>query len=234
MCTCNNRDQVVRTARTQGWDAFERPTPHHFTQAVARADKGLVIDVGANTGFYTLLALAASCHVTVAAYEPLPAARKILKTNLALNSARRRVTISPYAVSNANASGTLFIPDQSHGLIETSASVSATFKKTRSGQHRVTLRTLDSLHARANRIAVIKIDAESHDLQVLQGAETILQRHRPTVFVEVLLGADEHALTELLQRCRYQDIVLHPDGASAPSNQVTHHTQAWNHMWQPL
>ena len=93
--------------------------------------------------------------------------------------------------------------------------------------------TLDSKHAGRPRVAVIKVDAEGHDLQVLRGAAGLLRRDRPCVFLEVLLGSDEAGLTELLREAGYVDYVLMPDGPAITSDTVAHHTLAWNHMWRP-
>jgi len=232
MDRCGGRDQVAGQAAS-GWRSFESPMPHYFAEAVREAGKGLVLDVGANTGFYTLLALSVSAEAKVFAYEPMSSVRALLQRNLKLNKAGRRVKVLPHAASNANGEFTLFIPDDSHGLVETSASLSAAFKNEIGREESVTTKTLDSMHRYGKRVGVIKIDAESHDIEVLRGAEKLMVRDRPKVFVEVLLGADERGLTEILRRCGYQDLVLFPRGASAPNSMVVHETLAWNHMWVP-
>jgi hypothetical protein len=82
-------------------------------------------------------------------------------------------------------------------------------------------------------VAVIKVDAEGHDLEVLQGAAEILRRDRPILFLEVLLRADEAGLTRLLQNNAYVDVTLLPGDAPLISDNTRHHTLAWNHMWLP-
>jgi FkbM family methyltransferase len=232
MCRCDGRDQVAGMAQA-GWTEFEKPMPLYFAQAVRDAKGGLILDVGANTGFYSLLALCVSAKIRVVAYEPMNAIRDILYRNLMLNKARRRVSVLPFAVSNTNGEFTLFIPDDRHGLVETSASLSSAFKNEAGARQPVKTKTLDSMHLRGPRVAIIKIDAESHDIEVLRGAETLMRRDRPIVFVEVLFGADEQGLTDILNRCGYEDLVLFPEGASEPGDVVKHQTLAWNHMWVP-
>ncbi len=208
--------------------------PAYFAKAVQAAGRGLVIDVGANTGFYTLLALAASRKVTVAAYGPLDSVRRILGENLRLNATRRRARVHADAISDSVGARTFFIPSATHGLVETSSSLCETFKGPGGTTQMVNATTLDARYTGRPRVRIIKIDAEGHDLEVLRGAEGVLRRDRPVVFVEVLLGADEEGLTALLQRCGYEDCVLRADGASAPSTRVRHDTTAWNHMWVPV
>lgn len=223
----------MNAVKTGGWKHFETPMPQYFAAAVRQAQKGLIVDVGANTGFYSLLSLCVSRKVKVCAYEPFPPVFKILQENITQNGFSKRVTISPFAVSNANAVSTLYVPDDGHGLVETSASLNAEFKEHIGGHQSVTVRKLDDLHPPGSKVSIVKVDAEGHDLDVLHGAESVLKRDRPIVFVEVLLGANETGLTDVLQRCGYQDIVLFPNGASKPGNRVVHETLAWNHMWVP-
>ncbi len=233
MSLCGGRDQVAKKLAASAWHGFEYPMPLYFAHAVKDAGAGLVIDVGANTGYYSLLALAVSGAITIAAYEPMTMVHKILSQNIALNKFRQRVSLFPYAASNASGKRMLFIPHDRHGLIETSASLSSVFKNEFASQQPVTTKVLDVMHGRGKRVVVIKVDAESHDFEVLCGAEGIMKRDRPVVFLEVLRGADEQGLTQLLNRCDYQDFVLRPDGASAAGDTVAYQPGAWNHMWVP-
>ena len=233
MAMCGGRDQVARAARTKGWQGYECPVPWYFAREVMNANGGLILDVGANTGFYALLALAVCGTVRVAAYEPMTAVRRILKKNFQLNSAGRRVAIHADAVSDTSGKRRLYLPNVRHGLIETSASLSATFKAGSGDAYAVSATTLDRRHFGKLRVAIIKVDAESHDFQVLRGARQILLRHRPVIFLEVLLGADETGLTALLRDCAYVDCALQPNGATEFSDIVKHDTLAWNHMWVP-
>jgi len=93
--------------------------------------------------------------------------------------------------------------------------------------------TLDAEFRAARRVAFIKVDAEGHDVQVLAGAKSLLQRDRPIVFVEVLLGADEARLTSLLSQVAYVDLVMRPTEIRGPHREVRHDTFGWNHVWLP-
>jgi FkbM family methyltransferase len=233
MYSCDARDQVACTAAAKGWNGFEAPMPFYFAHAVKLSEQALVVDVGANTGYYTLLATSVSKSVKVVAYEPLAAVRKVFLSNIKLNKIGGLVRVLPYALSNVSGMCTLFVPDATHGIIETSASVSEGFKDGPGATVTIRRKMLDDVHTGRHRVGVLKVDAESHDLEVLQGAERVLLRDRPIVFVEVLLGADQMGLTRLLTKCRYRDRVLRAEGATAANCRVAHDTLAWNHMWVP-
>jgi FkbM family methyltransferase len=237
MLACDARDQVACTAAALGWRTFEQPMPAVMRALLASTGPGMFVDVGANTGFYSLLALAVSPHSTVVAYEPLAAVRTVLLKNIRLNRValrtRSRVRVSACALSDEAGPARLFLPDQGHGLLETSASLSAVFKGSAAGYDIVERTTLDDDLKAARTVTFIKVDAEGHDLQVLSGARGLLLRARPIVFVEVLLGADEAGLTSLLRQAGYVDLVMRPAGIAGPSREVRHDTFGWNHVWLP-
>src|SRR5579885_435407 len=122
------RDQIARAISEGGWEAFERPMSRLFFAAAAAAS-GLVVDIGSNTGFYALLACAASPDNHVLAFEPDPTIHALLLSNICANGLDSRITVSPLALSNTEAEASLYIPDPWHGLIETSSSLEASFKE---------------------------------------------------------------------------------------------------------
>jgi hypothetical protein len=80
-----DRDHIAYLVRVQGLASYEAPTPAVFAGLIREAP-GLVLDIGANTGIFTLLAVAASADVRVCAFEPLEAARQLLYANISCNA----------------------------------------------------------------------------------------------------------------------------------------------------
>jgi FkbM family methyltransferase len=138
------------------------------------------IDVGANIGRYTLPLSRRAEHVH--AFEPHPRLAAVLRATFPL-----RATIYEAAASDRNGMTQLHIPlvdgreDQGIASVETGA-FDDTFDGS-FGSLDVRTLTLDSLSD--CNIGFIKIDVEGHELSVLQGAEKLLARWRPTVLVEV-------------------------------------------------
>lgn len=62
MGSAYGRDQVVGTARHSGWWSFEQPLPAVVLR-ICQLRTGRFVDIGANTGFYSLLALSAPISV---------------------------------------------------------------------------------------------------------------------------------------------------------------------------
>lgn len=233
MKLCHGQDQVTRELSNHGWKSFEKPMPHYFANIIQKLNNGLFIDVGANTGFYSLLALSVSKKIRIEAYEPVIEIFHILKKNIDKNGYRKRALIFPYAISDKSGDGYLYIPDNSHGLIETSASLSSNFKESIMEHRSIKKYSLDELYCNSQPVNIIKIDAEGHDLEVLTGAQNIIKRDRPIIFIEVLLGSNEEEMTNIIKNNSYKDYVLFQDGLSRPNNSIIHETLAWNHILIP-
>lgn len=129
-------------------------------------------DVGANVGFFSLLAAAAVGPAgSVVAFEPLPRNLALLRRHLDLNHVRHAVVV-PAAV--ADASGT--------ADLETSGGPA----QSRLGREgvRVDLVTLDAfVRSGGPPPQVVKIDVEGAETRVLAGARDLLARHAPLLFL---------------------------------------------------
>ena len=230
------RDQIVATAALSSWAAFERPLPALLHGWVARTP-GLVVDVGANTGFYALLAACASPKARVLAFEPYWPVFEVLVRNLDANACGRRIEAVPLALSRREGTATLYVPTQEHGLMETSSSLEASFKTVHSEAQAIRTATLDGFlagHRRGrDRVTLIKVDVEGHDTAVLEGARRTVARSRPLLFVEVLPHADIATLTRFLAEERYVDVPILPDAPLRQETQVRVHAEAWNHALVP-
>jgi FkbM family methyltransferase len=227
-------DQIARDLFRFGWHGFERPVPDVFARCVS-ATEGLVLDVGANTGFYALVAARASPSARVHAFEPFPAALRFLEENLHLNGGLEGcVNVFPYAVSDAVGQQPLYVPDPGHGLVETSCSLNGSFKERVVDEVTVDVVTLDAHVDALGRpvVGVVKIDVESLEHRVLAGAEGVLARDRPLVFVEVLPSGDPEAIERIRTRHGYLAVRLRPE-AAVMGRPVAHDPQGWNQALVP-
>jgi hypothetical protein len=72
MLWVDDRDQTAQFVKAGGWAAFEPPLPEVLL-GLMRRRPGLMIDAGANTGFYGLLAAASTG--TIACWRSSPTRR---------------------------------------------------------------------------------------------------------------------------------------------------------------
>lgn len=134
-----------------------------------------VIDVGANVGYYSLMSSKlVGPSGKVLALEPSPRNYQLLCTHLSLNK-----------VSNVS-TFKLALSDQC-GIARFSADIDPVAQRlSESGNievHQVTLDQFVADHS-IEAIDIIKIDVEGAELKVLKGAQGVLRKHRPKLFVE--------------------------------------------------
>jgi FkbM family methyltransferase len=130
-------------------------------------------DVGANVGFYSLLASALVGLGKVFAFEPAPRNLGYLRKHLELNSASN-VEVLELALSDEN--GVTRFQVEPSGLLGHLSS---------EGVIMVPTATLDSLvdEGRILPPDYIKMDIEGAELLALQGASKTVRRYRPMIFL---------------------------------------------------
>lgn len=160
-----------------------------------------VLDVGANTGVYSLAAAALNPQARVIAFEPVPRVFERLKANVALNGSR--VVVENIAVSDRDGVATLHDTDNEH---EYSASLDHGMLGARySRSYEVPTATLDNYCAAQGigRVDLVKIDVERHEPSVFRGFQRRLAENRPTVLVEILDAEIGRAVTEQIAGLGY-------------------------------
>jgi FkbM family methyltransferase len=135
----------------------------------------IFIDIGANIGYYTLLAAA---HVgsggKVIAFEPSSENCDLLRMSLQANH-YTNVNLYPYAV--ANVEGIVgFGMDDSNGRISLDDPTSAAYQ--------VRAITLDTFLKDEPQIDVIKMDIEGAEGRALSGMRDLIRRHHPIMVTE--------------------------------------------------
>lgn len=142
----------------------------------------VVLDVGAHSGYYTLLASRlVGPRGRVFAFEPSPRERQRLRQHLWLNRCRN-VIVEPVALSDRPGEADLFVFDRSTG-----------FNSLRPADARaatpvaVPLKTLDAFFAAGafSSVDLVKMDIEGAELAALRGAEQTFRAARPVLLCEV-------------------------------------------------
>lgn len=179
----------------------------------------VLVDVGANTGSYSLLT---AHHPTMAAhaFEPCPLPYTLLEEHIRLNHLETRVIPWNLALADYNGSGTFYVaePDSCTALSMLGGKPA---ESKRFHEISVGVRTLDSFGLA--RVDVLKIDVEGGELAVLRGAEETLKRRRPLVVFEhqgantLQYGYGPFDLWKLLEAWDYQvEMLSAVDGIARP------------------
>lgn len=169
-------------------------------------------DVGANVGYFSLVAAAAVGETgEVVAFEPGAAALERLRENVSLNP-YKNIRIFNLAVADAEGEATLYRAD---GIADSSASLFSAAAGAAVGEVCRTVALDGWLKQEGLRPPdFLKLDVEGAELAALQGAAGILTASRPLLLVEmeeknlVAAGASKAAIQSFLQDFGYRAAFL--------------------------
>jgi FkbM family methyltransferase len=208
---------------------FERPMPEIFV-AVAGLFPGVLLDIGANTGLYSLLACSHVAEMSVIAFEPFEPVLELLQRNVEENGFGSRIDVRDIALSDRAGSGVLHIPTQAHGLTHTSCSLNVDFCPSESGVQVRISRIDDEISVAPT---LIKIDIEGHEAPALLGGIQTIKSARPIIFIEVLDRADFRALNGLVRDLDFRSYRLRETGVIIEDD-IVFDPLAWNHVFVPV
>lgn len=125
-----------------------------------------VVDIGANIGFFAHRLLLENSNIVVHCFEPVSSTRERLLTNVSNNRSTASVHVYPFAVSRSRGEGYIQLTDSSLRAKMVNSS--------NRGAELIQCITLsDALHLcePVNRIALLKIDTEGSEVDILSGAD---------------------------------------------------------------
>ncbi len=223
---------LVATMASRYWWEFEDPLPLAVAALIDGVD-GSFYDVGANTGFYSVLVGRLRPDLTVRAFEPVPRIADHFDENMAVNGLP--VVVERVALSDEDGQAELYLPPDDHGLIESSASLDPSFKEKVAATLVVRCERLDAAQARLGdeRIGFMKIDVEGAEGRVLAGAVGCLERDRPIAAVELLPRAPFDFLAELMRTHGYALVSMRPGLEVAVETAPRFIEDSWNQLLVP-
>jgi FkbM family methyltransferase len=177
----------------------------------------VIFDVGANIGitvqrFHALLSGACVIH----AFEPLPRNLELLRQNIA--GLDHHVQVVAAAVGNENGR-VIFEDNLDHGALSRISRLGTPSRKARdfwrhSNSIEVDLVTLDRYCADHPEAAptFIKLDVEGAGHLVMQGAKTVLSRHKPVLSCSFHSKEERDGINEVLAAQGYRGIQIGSGG----------------------
>jgi FkbM family methyltransferase len=154
------------------------------------ASQGVVLDVGANLGLYSLLIATRDPSRPIFAFEPNPTTFEALKGNVSRSG---RHNLARFQIAIAAHEGTVRFSAREHARATASIAVDGAEG---AGTLEVACETIDSFcwHRGIDRIAILKVDVEGYETLVFKGASRILTEIRPDlIYFEVSPGATQAA-----------------------------------------
>ena len=175
----------------RGYSQYEPETSPIFTRLVESTDT--FIDIGANWGYYTLLAAAKNPKTRIISFEPHPIWFDQIKKNIAVNNFKNIQVINK-AVSH-QCGEVIFYIDNIHP--ETSSLQKETFDNNSDTSKVIVASTTidkfveDNLMSQKPNIGLIKIDVEYFEGYVLEGARNTIRKFLPDMIIEILSVTDD-------------------------------------------
>lgn len=168
-------------------------------------DDAVVLDIGANLGWYSMLLARRSPRLRIHAFEPEPRNLTLLRQNLQQNGI---TNVTVHAVAVADRAGTMQLfpyPEKNmgrHSLVPQAGCAPIDVQTV------VIDEFLESQRIQPEAVDFVKIDVEGYELPVLRGASRLLAA-RPVVLAEFApkymrrAGTDPRAFLDLMQSHGY-------------------------------
>jgi FkbM family methyltransferase len=178
--------QIQKALRLSGNATFRRGLRFGVAAAVEHTammrslDIATLVDIGANVGQFTLLAIAIKPDITVEAFEPLAGPAAVFRRLFAGN---QRVILHQVAIGPAEAVATMNVSrrDDSSSLLPITRLQTESFPgtdKIRVEEVRVATLESELSDDRIREPALLKLDVQGYELQALRGSLSMLHRFR--------------------------------------------------------
>jgi FkbM family methyltransferase len=156
------------------WDGWMREDLKYFY--VPGTD---ILDIGGNIGYNALMA---SDYGPVHTFEPL--FHKIVQKNVDQNNLINTITVHPYALGEKDETSFIYIVKQNkHGTVNYGGCSLHPNAAHETEGVSVNVKRLDDVYQ--GHASFVKIDAEGHEYEILQGMTNLLQKHRPNLLIEI-------------------------------------------------
>lgn len=201
-----------------GWNGYEPEMSTPFFQLAASARAA--IDVGANIGYYSILAALANPSSMVVAIEPVTANLKRLSVNKCLSGTANLIID---ATALGREIGRVRFRQEVGDKVGFRGGIALTYEDDPSrpdGEWETTevpCTTVDALsHTRhiSGLVDLIKMDVEGGEIDVLAGALQTLASTRPVIFSEILTMEAAREMKRILDPLGYQYFRLTDTGAN--------------------
>jgi len=176
--------QIENTIFWEGLtDGWEKESMKVWIKLCEKAE--VVIDIGANTGVYALIAKAANKNSKVYAFEPVKRVFEKLQANIELN--KYDIIAIEKATSNSNGVAVIYDNDNEH-TYSVAVNKNMAEKGAKVNEIKIETITLDTFveEYKLEKIDLIKIDVETHEPEVLEGFKKYIEKFKPTILIEIL------------------------------------------------
>jgi FkbM family methyltransferase len=160
-----------------------------------------ILDIGANTGCFSLISKTVNPTTQIHCFEPLPGVLEKLRLNISLNN--YDINIHPYALSNFNGNAKVYPTSLDHVY---SVTVNKNlFENAQVHEQVIEVRKLADVIRENNitKIDLMKIDVETHEVEVLEGMGEYLSKFQPDMLIEVQTDEIASSIEKMIEGMGY-------------------------------
>jgi FkbM family methyltransferase len=204
------------------WDGIKGFEPHEYPIFVHLAKRSNVFfDIGANIGYYSLVAKTFNPKILIHGFEPMPSANKYFHLNKEINHFEN-LNIHDVALTNFEGKAEFHsnlnpkfpeIKDHLYGDSSLNSKATSTISRIKFDVKTDTLDNFCSKNLEAGKkIDLIKMDTEGTEDLVMAGSKIVLKEHRPIIMCEVIKGFTEKEVQAALDPFDYLFFEVTPQG----------------------
>ncbi|MEK3901866.1 MULTISPECIES: FkbM family methyltransferase [unclassified Paenibacillus] len=227
---CNPQDQRTVPIEILNFGAYEQEELECIFNLLTSTS--VILDIGANCGYYSLHLARHYPLSKVYAFEPIPATFENLQKNLDLNHVSN---VTAYNIGLSDKSGTLPVYFYKQG------SGNSSLQNLSGGEEVMQVdcefRTLDSyIEQIPEQIDFIKCDVEGAELLVLEGGLDMISKHKPILLFELLrkwaakFSYHPNDVLQILEKLDYRCFAVE-SGQITPIEKIEDHTRQTNFVF---
>jgi len=195
----NQTSYVTKLLYWRGPDSFEY-TPI-FKELISKCDS--FIDIGANTGYYSLMAAAVNPVSMIYSFEPAQGPLHYLTKNVFINNFQKQISVQPIALSSQSGEVMFYeVKNKKYTyLLHNLGGVGSLNEDSSKMAYSVKTETLDQFISKNSitHVDLIKIDTEGTEYFILEGAEESITKFRPIIICETLFNKIEGKLEAIMK-----------------------------------
>lgn len=188
-------------------------------------ENGIVLDIGANLGFLAAHLARKVKSGQVIAFEPMPDNLHALE-HVIRKFDLKNVKVESIALGDSDGEVEMVLPvtgsAKQQGL---SHVVHKSIKEHNEGiRFKVPLKKLDSLEylfTQDAKVTGIKMDVENFERFVLAGAEKLVEKHRPLIYLELWENENKNACFDFFRKWNYE-VTINDNGTHVAYDSVKH------------
>lgn len=202
----NQTSYVTKLLYWNGARAFEY-TPI-FEKLISKVDT--FIDIGANTGYYSLLAASVNKEIKIHSLEPAKGPAFYLRSNIHLNQFERNIKDHDLALSDHKGEMEFYeVQNSKYSYLSYNLGGVGSLKKEPNSRRSSTIvkaLPLDLFveQEHIQQIGLIKIDTEGTENLILLGAQKTISQFKPIIICETLFNKIEAELEEIMKSHGYK------------------------------